>query len=704
MSEKHNKWYSNYYRRYILDFHVNDWNDRFYSKYNPVQLADYIKLSNSKVAVIMANSVGGTCNYPAATGKTHSSLREKDYLGELIEKLHENDVNVIVYYITVFSSWYCNDHPEACVVAENGEKQKKAGGSLGNRFACPNNPGYRDFVQKQIQEICTNYDFEGFSIDMCFWPKVCYCPSCQKRYADEVGGKIPRIINWKDPKWVNFQKKRQEWLAEYVNLLTGTVKKYKMGIPVSYQAVLFYNDWTTGPSVEMAQNMDWLWSDFYQDRYSYSLYGKLFYSLSQQKPFEYMHSLTYPMFTEQVITLTEDEMRACAFSAITNNGSMVFLDVIDPIGTLWKDRYISVGKIYSEIEKYEEHVGGKPLQDVAIYHSFESCFDLVENGQKVPSEGRRLDKGEPCFPNSHRGAEKNLTKTLLYHHIPFGVITKGNLDDLNNYQVVILPNVIYMSSKEVSALKDYVKEGGSIYASGNTSMLSEEGIWQKDFQLADLFGVSYLGETQEKTTYLSPQPGYEGIFAIYNQKYPVTLYDSQLIVKARPDTEVISTIILPFEEPSDEQWVSLTHAPDRKTDYPAIVLNRYGKGKVIYSAGVLGIWEHDSQRKVFANLLKLLSGKPYYVETDAPKSVEITIFDQKDKKRYVINILDVQQELPNIPIKGINVKINMDGKKPLSLERLPEAKKIKFDYNKNAVSFVLPEVRTFMMLELRYDN
>jgi len=47
----------------------------------------------------------------------------------------------------------------------------------------------------------------------------------RKRFKEEYGSKIPEIIDWNDPDWLCFQKKRTEWLYEYEKLLGNTIKK-----------------------------------------------------------------------------------------------------------------------------------------------------------------------------------------------------------------------------------------------------------------------------------------------------------------------------------------------------------------------------------------------------------------------------------------------------------------------------------------------
>jgi len=704
------KWYEKTYRRVFLDFHIDDWDKKFLSQFDPEQFADCVTLAKGATATVMANTHTGLCNYPTKVGEMHAGLKGRDALGEMIDRCHERGINVVIYYCTIYVDWYWDNHPEARIVDAEGKSEKLLMSSAGHprRFSvcCMNNPDYREFVMAQLGEICDNYHFEGVWPDMAFWPTVCYCPSCQERYKKEVGGQIPRVINWEDPAWVRFQRKRQEWLLQFVHLVTSAIKNKKPEASVAHQSLTFCRDWLPGPSAELAKEMDWLSTDLYGGRYTLSFYSKLLYSMSEKKPFEHLNTWCYPGIFEHVITRTEDQLRANAFSALINHGAMIFIDAIDPIGTVHKNNYITVGKVFGEVEKYEEYVGGKYCQDVGIYSSFYSNFDLEENGREVVSAGYNFEPGKkPASLSAHRNAAVNMAKTLIQYHIPFGVVTKKTLKSLSDYQVIVLPNVVMLDDEEMEALRAYVDGGGGLYASKNTSIITKDGVRRENFLLSDLFGVSYVGETKEIVTYVAPEEEWSSRFPSFSANLPVTLYDTQLKVKVNQGAEVLATITLPYTDPTETRYASiLTDPPGIETEYPSIVLNQYGKGKVLYAAGVLETWQHDSQRIVLLNLLKLLGTRPFYFETDAPKSVEITLFQQEDNRRYIINLLNFQQELPNIPIYGIRVKLWMDKKIPRRLVTLPEEEKIDYEVKGDHVEFVIPKLETFLMLELDYGD
>jgi len=193
------QWHNNLYRRMLLDFHINDWDNQFLSKLDPKDFPKAVATANGASAVVMANTCVGKCTYPTRVGEMHAGLKRKDVFKEMIEQLRDQSIKAIGYYITIYVDWYWDNFPDARIVSVDGKSEKLLMGSAGNprRFSvcCPNNPGYRKFVIDQLNEICSAYQFDGFYVDMCFWPMVCYCPACRERYAKEVGGEIPTKID-----------------------------------------------------------------------------------------------------------------------------------------------------------------------------------------------------------------------------------------------------------------------------------------------------------------------------------------------------------------------------------------------------------------------------------------------------------------------------------------------------------------------------
>jgi hypothetical protein len=292
----------------------------------------------------------------------------------------------------------------------------------------------------------------------------------------------------------------------------------------------------------------------------------------------------------------------------------------------------------------------------------------------------------------------------MQHHIPFGVVTRKDLLRLSQYQIVMLPNAVMLDEEEVAALKAYVEAGGCLYASKNTSLVRSDGVRQKDFLLSELFGASYEGETYDILTYVAPKPGRADLFPEFRPDWPVTLNDTMLLVKPHEGAEILATVTLPYTDPKGTRFASiLTDPPGKPTNWPALILNRFGRGKVIYAAGVLEMCEHDTQRQVLVNLVKLLASRPFAFQTDSPKAVEITLFHQPERNRWIVNLLNYQQELPNIPVNEAHARIFVGTKKPKTLSVLPDGEKVDFAFRDGYVEFAVPRLVDYMMLALSYE-
>lgn len=706
------KWYEKSRRRILLDFHIDSWNEEFLTKYDPEVFAECVKRSEATAATFFANTHTGLTNYPTKVGTMHPNLKGRDILRETIDSLHRRGLDAIVYYCFIYVADYWNTHPEARVTDATGNARKlMTSYAFGpKRFAtcCINDPGYRKFSFDQAAEICEGYDFEGVWPDMTFWPTICYCENCRKRYLKETGQEIPRVIDWKNPEFVKLIRTRQRWLLEYNQEITDLFKKLKPGVTVAHQSGTFTGDWLAGPSAELAETCDWMSADLYGERYGLSYTSKIFYTMSKNKPFERINCWNAPNVFEHVITHTKDEMRQIALSAIANDGALVVIDQVDPVGTVHVKNYEMLREVFGEIRQYEPYLGGHFRQDVGLYYSYNSNFDQTYNGKPVTDLGiiaELDDKYNPAF-NTHKSCVDSAAKTLVMNHVPYGIVTKKNLKDLDLFKVLILANVAMLDEEEISAIRNYVRNGGALYASRDTSTISGEGFSDGNFILSDLFGVKCDGLTREVVTYISPtEAGAELYPEVFSRNFPLTVRDQQVKLSIlNPDIEVLGTLTLPYDYPREDRHGSiLTEPPGRYTELPTLVFNKYGKGRVIYSSGALELGRHDSQREVFYRIIKKLAAAPFCFETDAHRCVEITRFDQVENNRTMLHVFNYQNELPNLPVYHIGIKMKLDGKQAKNVLLLPEKKALVFTEESGFLAFTLEEIINYALISVEYE-
>ncbi len=387
-------------------------------------------------------------------------------------------------------------------------------------------------------------------------------------------------------------------------------------------------------------------------------------------------------------------IEAQAFLTIAHNGAFLIIDAIDPTGTLEKRRYRIIGDIYNEISNYEKYLGGELCQDVAIYFSFNSKMNFAENGKKPSPEV--LEEYARTLP--HVDAALGCVETLRTEHIPFGVITEKNLDELSRHQVVMLPNILRLSDEEADAMKNYVAAGGSVYAS-KFSLKSK---------LSEMFDVSALEETQEKTTYISPTSKGKTLFPEITGKHPLSISDSQIKVNHEPKKDALATITLPYTNPDDSTKFASIHSnpPGIPTDFPAMIYKKFKKGNILWSSASIETFATKSikHRNIIANIIRFLAKEPFSFEAVTPGCTEIVLFHKPDERRYLVNIVNFQSEIgmPNIPVNNVQLKVRVKGK-TLKISSQPNGRTIPFKQKGEYVSMKVPKLRTFRMLTIEYE-
>jgi hypothetical protein len=85
---------------------------------------------------------------------------------------------------------------------------------------------------------------------------------------------------------------------------------------------------------------------------------------------------------------------------------------------------------------------------------------------------------------------------LLEGRFLFDFVHQENLsaESLQPYRALVIPNAAFLRDTECDAIREYVRAGGSVLATFETSRYNEWGVARADFGLRELFGVSATGE------------------------------------------------------------------------------------------------------------------------------------------------------------------------------------------------------------------
>jgi hypothetical protein len=480
---------------------------------------------------------------------------------------------------------------------------------------------------------------------------------------------------------------------------------------VYHNAATLLHGWRKGVPAAIAAANDLMGADLYGDA-AQQLFGcKLYERLTAAPPLEFMSSrCPTPGYHEQV--RPAPEMEGLVLGATSCSAAFTWIDAVNLDGSIHPAVYDRMADVFANSIPYEPYLGGEPVEDIAVYFSDASRVDFRENGKLLADI-----QGAPEI-SPHLRAAAGWARVLQRAHVPFAVITRNDLDSLHRWRALILPNVLRMDSRETEAVRDYVRQGGRLYASRYTSLTQSAGIRCRDFMLADVFGCHFASDDLGTATYLKPAST-----AVSEAIAPQAYLDHFVPAGADADGagclrlaehgagRVLATLTLPYAKEwgnaSDRRWGSIHSSPPwRDTAVPALVLNHCGDGRCVYSAADLESIFADANETVLRRLLAMLVDEPLSCGIDAPPWVWLNVRHDPDRGHYTISLFNGQGERPPAPLTKLPVFLRLpSGRRMTELLELPGRDPAPFTTDGDSMVHILVDrLETFRMYVARYES
>lgn len=677
--------YQRGWRRMLVDMEIPGWEERFLSAFDADAMADLYARAGLTSVMVACKSLAGYCFWPTRVGAEHPGTQGRDVVGQSVAALAARGIAVCAYYSVIFDNW-AHDHDPDWRLEPVGGRRRTGTTYDRHGLCCPNSPGYRDYVRRQIADLYGRCDAGCGFCDMSFWPAVCGCRHCRERFRAEEGAELPETIDWTDPAWCAFAAARERWIADFQGLVTGAMRAARPGIAVYHNFALGPAHWVQGVPFSVTEHSDFLGGDLYGDATEQLVVTKLMSNLSRSRPVEFMTFGT-ESYSEHVRLKPAQRMRSQALAAAAESSACMFIDGIDPLGTANARLYDRVGETFAPVAAVESQLGGEPVEDVAVYFSDASKVDFGENG--APLAERNVRAGS--YP--HLQAVRGACRALQRAQIPFGVVTRRQLGELERWRVLVLPNVLRMDAEEVAAVRAYVHGGGRVYASGCTSLVETRGVRHDDFMLGDVFGVSLAREEIGRVAFATPAT--ERMRALIDPQRELswdvgtgTLAGGLLRVRPRTDAagvtgmETLATLSLPYAHPrlgdaGDRDWASIHCSPPwTDTGEPAIVRTRCGAGETVYSALDIERQGFDVDERLFAGLVGDLLGDDWSVRCETHPDVAVSAFDHADRRTRRIALLNSPAAL--VPRTTLRIR-PPGGERFDAVEELPSGGPLAFE-------------------------
>jgi hypothetical protein len=485
-------------------------------------------------------------------------------------------------------------------------------------------------------------------------------------------------------------------MASFTQEITDCIKSQR-DITVTYQSSLIIQGYMMGQNNGIADASDYTSGDFYGGKYQHILGAKVLSSASKNHPYEFMTSRCVNL-NDHTSMKSEAEMCCEAATTLANGGAAFFIDAINPDGTLEQTVYERLGKVIASLTPFTKKL--KDLQPVitastGIYLSMVSHIDEKLNGTPI-----KLLVDNPWQYNATPPVEElmGVSTLLAQTHHPYRVVR--NDADLSGLSELIINDARFMAVDEADRIRNFVRNGGTLIATGLTSLLDVDGTLTKDFLLADVLGVSYSGQLSKRVNYLYMK---EGIKPHYISRMVSSNRPSPLV--RATTAKVLAYLVEPMFDPDDLQhWASIhSNPPGQITEYTALTENQYGKGKCVYLAPTTFGIPHDAQKCLGAWLLEQYISPGIVMFTNAPACVEITILKSTVKNVYLVCFVNYQRELPNIVVRDLTTRIKLPLKSQLvSIWRVSDGAKVVNEKESDDLTIEIPCLNTIEMFALEY--
>ena len=648
------------FRQVHLDFHTSEHIEDIGKKFNKKQFQTALKKGHINSITLFSKCHHGWAYHPSKANEIHPHL-DFDLLGAQIQAAHEIGVKTPIYLSAGLDEKMAHRHPEWLVRnLDESTTWAKDFTEPGYHKMCMSSP-YLDYLVKQIEEVCNNYDADGIFLDIA-GVQPCYCQNCIAK-REELG------LNPYDENDV--LKHAEMVYKRYAEKTRAAVDKYKPNLS------LFHNgghirqgrrdlvNYNTHLELESLPTGGWGYDHFpFSARYCQGLgvdylgmTGKFHGSWGEFGGFKHPNALRFEVAL-----------------AAANGAKCSVGDQLSPSGEMDMVTYDLIGSAYSELEEKEEWLDNvESVADIAII-SPEAYVGDLSTGQMTKVD----DSGS------------GVCRIMLEGKYLFDVIDFES--DLSKYKVIILPDVIRADIDFAKRLREFCDCGGKVLATGKSAL------YENSNEFCLNLGAEWIKENPYKPDYFRPLEKIKDMgdtgYIMYGNGEKIRCIGNELGIRENP-----------YFNRTRAHFCSHQHTPN-SCEYGGAGMTE-GKDGIYIAWNIFADYAqsgelHLKQMAIFA--LDRLLDTAKTLKTNLPAQGIVTLMKQSD--RLICHLLyaspvkrgngiEVIEDI--VPIYNVELAIKTD-KKINKVYLAPQKEDIDFTYDDGYISVKLDKIECHQMV------
>jgi hypothetical protein len=585
-------------------------------QFDPQFWLDYFRRTKSDAVCLSAG--GCVAYYPTKIPLHHRSawMKGSDPFGTLVAGCRKLGMVVIARTDphSIRDEAY-EQHPEWAAVDAEG-KPRRHWASPHRWVTCALGPYNFEFMTEVTREIVSLYKVDGIFSNRWAGSGMCYCEHCRRNFRSATGHDLPRTTNPQDPARRAYLGWRQERLFELWRLWDAEIRR------INPNACFIANSGGGTLSELNMKTIGEMAPILFADRqarrglaapWSNGKNGKEYRATMGRKPIGGIFSVgVEERYRWKDSVQTAAEIRLWVADGVANGLRPWFTKFG---GVIHDPRWLKVVEdIYNRYQRIERYLRNEePLARVG----------LVYSQQTGTFYGARAEDHV-----------LGMYQALIEARAPFEMVHEGRLapEEIDRFKLLILPNLACLSDEQCGQLRQYVRRGGSLLATYETSLYDQWGLRRKDFALADLFGASWNEKVEGpmQNAYLrleGPHPLLAGLEDAPRIIHGVHRLDVKPIapLTQRPVTLVPSYPDLPMEE---------VYPRVPKTDIPEVYLRELGKSRIVYFPWDIDrtFWEVlcADHGRLLRNAVAWAANEEQPVTVTGPGVLDVTVWRQKE--------------------------------------------------------------------------